>query len=73
MTRKILTDEIDYEIKKSEGIIKISSYLRYIIIPKPQGKTLLKIIFFYQGPFESIARKQTEEYYKKEKGFSRKI
>ena len=65
VTRRIGTDEVDYEIKKSEGLVKISSYLRYIIIPKRNGKTILKIIFFYKGPFESIAKRQTEEYYKR--------
>jgi len=65
VTRRMGTDEIDYDIKKTEGLIKIASYLRYILMPKRNGKTVLKIIFFYKGPFESIAKGQTEQYYKR--------
>ena len=65
VTRKIFTDEVNYTIKKSEGLIKLSGYLRHIIIPKGSNRTLIRIIFFYQGPFESIAKRQAEEYLKK--------
>jgi len=65
VTRKIFTDEVNYTIKKSEGVIRLSGYLRHIIIPKRPNKTLIRIIFFYQGPFESIAKRQAEEYLKK--------
>ncbi|BFH72224.1 DUF3211 family protein [Sulfurisphaera javensis] len=65
--RIIGVDEITYTIEKSEGLIKIKSYLRYIILSPKVGQTTLRILFYYEGPFESIVKKQTEEYYKKGK------
>ncbi|QIW24772.1 DUF3211 domain-containing protein [Sulfolobus sp. S-194] len=63
--RIIGTDEVTYTIEKTEGLIKISSSLRYVILTPKNRNTILKIIFSYEGPFESIAKKQTEEYYRR--------
>jgi len=64
--REILTDEVIYTIKKTEGNIKISAYLRHVILQKGLNKTLVKILYFYQGPFEgTIAKRQAEEYFDK--------
>lgn len=64
--REILTDEVIYTIKKTEGNIKISAYLRHVILQKGPNKTLIKIIYVYQGPFEdTIAKRQAEEYFDK--------
>ncbi|BAB66953.1 STK_08120 family protein [Sulfurisphaera tokodaii] len=63
--RIIGTDEVTYTIEKTEGLIKISASLRYVILTPKNRNTILKIIFSYEGPFESIAKKQTEEYYRR--------
>ncbi|EZQ11060.1 polyketide cyclase [Candidatus Acidianus copahuensis] len=66
-------DEITYLIKKVKGLIKINAYLRFIILPTNR-KTILKLIFFYQGPFERLAKKQADLFYKRGKDiFSKDI
>ncbi|MBW9140938.1 MAG: SRPBCC family protein [Candidatus Aramenus sp.] len=62
--RQVTRDEVTYLIKKTEGMIKVESYLRFVILPT-KGRTIVKLIFFYKGPFEGIARRQTEAFYKR--------
>jgi len=64
--REIFSDEVNYTIKKTEGRIKISGYLRHILLQKGPNKTLVRINYLYHGPFEnSIAKRQAEEYFEK--------
>ncbi|MCI2414053.1 MAG: SRPBCC family protein [Candidatus Aramenus sp.] len=62
--RQMTRDEITYLIKKTGGMIKVESYLRFVILPT-KGRTVVKLIFFYKGPFEGIAKRQTESFYKR--------
>ncbi|AWS00741.1 SRPBCC family protein [Metallosphaera hakonensis JCM 8857 = DSM 7519] len=64
ITRQIGRDEITYLIKKNNGLIKINSYLRFVILPT-KDRTVVRLTFFYKGPFERIAKRQTEEFYKR--------
>ncbi len=57
-------DEITYLIKKTEGLVKINSYLRFIILPT-KDRTVVRLTFFYKGPFERVAKRQTEEFYRR--------
>ncbi len=62
--RIVSNDEISYLIKKSEGMIKLNANLRFIILPSKKI-TRVKLVFFYQGPFERFAKKQADEFYKR--------
>ncbi|BDC17293.1 STK_08120 family protein [Acidianus sp. HS-5] len=62
--RIVSNDEISYLIKKSEGMIKLNANLRFIILPT-KNITKVKLVFFYQGPFESFAKRQADEFYKR--------
>ncbi|MEM3347738.1 MAG: SRPBCC family protein [Metallosphaera sp.] len=64
ITREVKKDEITYLIRKVDGLIKIDSYLRFVILPTA-GRTVVRLTFFYHGPFERIAKRQTEEFYKR--------
>lgn len=47
ITRQIGRDEITYLIKKNNGLIKINSYLRFVILPT-KDRTVVRLTFFYK-------------------------
>lgn len=57
-------DEITYLIKKTQGLVKVNSYLRFLILPT-RDRTVVRLTFFYRGPFERVAKRQTEEFYRR--------
>ncbi|QKR00910.1 SRPBCC family protein [Metallosphaera tengchongensis] len=64
VTKQVTKDEITYLIKKVDGLIKINSYLRFTILPT-MGRTVVRLTFFYKGPLETVAKKQTQDFYKR--------
>ncbi|MFP3205142.1 MAG: SRPBCC family protein [Metallosphaera yellowstonensis] len=62
VVRQVTRDEVTYLIKKTEGIIKVNSYLRFIVLPG-RDATTVRLTFFYDGPFQGIAKRQAEGFY----------
>jgi len=64
VSRIITMNEVSYVVTKTEGLIKIKSDLRFLIIPQ---KDFTKVIltFTYDGPFQSLVKRQADSFYKK--------
>ncbi|AAK41106.1 SRPBCC family protein [Saccharolobus solfataricus] len=66
--KRVFTNtDIIYLVEKSEGLIKIKSSLRFTIFPSKGGITIVRLVFFYDGPFESIVKGQADAFYRKGK------
>ncbi|AWR96958.1 DUF3211 domain-containing protein [Acidianus sulfidivorans JP7] len=63
VTREVSSNEITYFLKKTSGMFKILSYLRFNILPKKDNKVDVILTFYYKGPFESIAKNQAKKFY----------
>ena len=64
VSRIIAMNEVSYVVTKTEGLVKIKSELRFLIVPQ---KDFTKVIltFIYEGPFQSLVKRQADSFYKK--------
>ncbi|QXJ32266.1 SRPBCC family protein [Saccharolobus shibatae] len=66
--KRVFTNtDIIYLVEKSEGLIKIKSSLRFTVFPSKGGIIIIRLVFFYEGPFESIVKGQANVFYKRGK------
>lgn len=63
--RVIRLNEILYYIEKSDGLLKGSAYIRFVVLPyKIHRKYAIKILFVYEGSLSAFVELLAHEYYK---------